>query len=77
VGVTGPSTSRQAALDARLFANAPDLLRMLRELCRILREQMDAPRPLKPDMDPQTPLQEALRQAESLVRLVEGEALVH
>ncbi|MCE3235803.1 MAG: hypothetical protein K0Q50_1983 [Vampirovibrio sp.] len=36
VGITGPSTSRQAALDARLFANAADLLAALKKLHMLL-----------------------------------------
>jgi hypothetical protein len=74
VGLTGPSTSRQAALDARLFAAAPELLRALKNVCQMVEDQRNQPRELT--FGHHAELTETVRQAKALIQTVEQEALV-
>jgi hypothetical protein len=69
VGLTGPSTSRKAALDARLFAAAPNLLSMLKYLCTAVTDHINTlPKELDINPEPQTILWDVVRQAEQLTR---------
>lgn len=76
IGLTGPSTSRQAALDARLFAAAPELLSTLKRLCLAINNQINA-LPEQPDdrSKLQPTLLEALQDAEQLTQQIENDTL--
>lgn len=65
VGITGPSTSRQAALDARLFAKAPDLLFALKKLHLLLE-------PLDPNQPAQTGAESFPEASVNMTELIEA-----
>ena len=70
IGLTGPSTSRQAAQDARLFALSPNLYKALGDLCAALKDSMEGyPRE---DQSEDLELKLAFEQAQEILRLMES-----
>lgn len=72
VGLTGPATSRQAALDARLFAASPDLLFSLKTLCILLEQLQENAGNLSPALLSELKMEDALERAQSVIHQVEN-----
>jgi hypothetical protein len=72
IGLTGPSTSRQAALDARLFAAAPELLSVVKNLCWAITKQSHMQtNQAEAAPNDRSSLLEFAHQAEQIVRQIE------
>lgn len=72
VGLTGPATSRQAALDARLFSAAPDLLFALKTLSLLLEEVQQNTHSQPSILMDELKLEEALSRARAIIHQVEN-----
>jgi len=72
IGLTGPATSRQAAWDARLFALSPKMYRALHDLCNALKEPSNLEQEQTINSQENKALQEALKQAQTVIELMEN-----